>query len=142
MGSHHPCLLLLVASWQKILVAQTHPPFQKAKMGIGSSSELTPEEIFKKFDKNGNNTIEKKEIQKLLVKQVEARVEAIFANPDFNPDKDNKIKKDDFMAVMVRNPENMKFFNRMCKIEMPVREEEPETNGEAEETPAEETPAE
>ena len=41
------------------------------------------------------------------------------------------------MAVMVRNPENMKFFNRMCKIEMPVREEEP-----AEETPAEETPAE
>ena len=41
------------------------------------------------------------------------------------------------MAVMVRNPENMKFFNRMCKIEMPVREEEP---AEEEETPAEETP--
>ena len=54
---------------------------------------MTPEELFKKFDKNDNGTIEKKEIQKMLVKQVEARVEAIFDNPDFNPDKDNKIKK-------------------------------------------------
>ena len=41
----------------------------------------------------------------------------------------------EFMSVMTRNPENMKFFNRMCKIEMPVKEEEPA----AEETPAEET---
>ena len=44
------------------------------------------------------------------------------------------------MSVMTRNPENLKFFNRMAKIEMPVKEEqEPaaaaETNGEAE-TPA------
>ena len=43
------------------------------------------------------------------------------------------------MSVMTRNPENMKFFIRMCKIEIPVKEEEPaaETNGEAEATPAE-----
>ena len=55
---------------------------------------MTPEEVFEKFDKDDNGTIEKKEIQKMLVKQVEKRVEAIFDNPDFNPDKDNKIKKD------------------------------------------------
>merc|ERR550517_1529150 len=97
------------------------------------SSEMTPEEIFKKYDKNDNGTIDKSEIKKMLIKQVEDRVEAIFKNPDFNPDKDNKIKKAEFMSVMTRNPENMKFFIRMCKIEIPVKEEESapaaETNG-------------
>ena len=57
------------------------------------SSEMTPEELFKKYDKNDNGTIDKSEIKKMLTKQVEDRVEAIFKNPDFNPDKDNKIKK-------------------------------------------------
>merc|ERR1712150_62917 len=95
---------------------------QKNKMGNAIGKQETPEALFDKINKSNDGAICVEDIRNHLIKQIDERVKAIFADKKFNPDKDGKITKEEFTKMMA-DKDNLAFFRRMVKIETPVMPE-------------------